>query len=494
MAALAGAPACLWAQTGTPSVTIEGTLTATDNGALAAPGLERRDLIVSVRPKVAFSRRSAGLAFDVEAAATFLGYANGSQDGGVLPELRGSLRATVAERLLYVDAAAQVRQVEEDAFGTRADGTSGTNRRTEGTYRLSPYIERELSPSSSLLVRHDATLTTNGAGEGARLVTNRSVARVERKPVPVGVALELSRFDSESTGSTQSRITIDTARVRASLDIGEQVVLGVVAGADRTRLLLGDYADSIYGVSAQWNPGPRTEVSASVEQRFFGQGGELKLRHRTPFMSFSLGVSRQPVLSSESLGVVGQGGDIRTFLDGILTTRYPDPAVRSDLVNNLVASRGVDTRLSGAIDVVAQYPQLQTSANAAVVFMGRRDTASVSLYWQTLRQITHDGDPLSFAVTAASDSRQSGGSVQFNRQLTPQLSAEAVVRWSKIVGLAARAQDQSSERSYRLSVQQNLSPRTGLSAGVQYNHFLTTAAGQHPYDATLLLVGMSHRF
>ena len=508
-AALASAPLSLHAQVtppvatppvATPTVvtptvvTVDASLTASNNGALSAPGLERNEFLASIRPKLAISRRGAGFELDLEAAATLLGYANGTQRSGVLPDARAALKATVVERLLYLDAAARVRQAEVDPFGARADDATGANRRTEGSYRVSPYIEREFSPHTSLLARHDATLTTNGAGASTRLVSNRSLIRLERKPLPLGAAVELSRLDNESSGFADSRFTLDTARLRGSIAIADQLVLGATAGAERSRLLLTDHTDSLYGVGVYWSPGPRTELAANLEQRFFGRGGELAFRHRTPFLSLALGMSRLPVMASTAFGVLGQGADLRSFLDAILTTRYSDPGVRGELVNTLVTSRGLDTRLTNPIDLVADYPQLQTAANATLVLLGTRNTASLTLYTQTVRQITRDGDPFASSITATADSRQLGAAFQFNRRLTPQLSAEVAARWSRITGLAARTGDISDAKTYRLSLTQNLSPRTGVSAGVQQNRFTSTVSGNNSYDATLVVVGMSHRF
>lgn len=84
--------------------------------------------------------------------------------------------------------------------------------------------------------------------------------------------------------------------------------------------------------------------------------------------------------------------------------------------------------------------------------------------------------------------------MQFNRRLTPHLSANLLARWSRIDGLGTRDGDTSEQRSLRLSVLQEISPRTGVSAGVQHTRFTTTVAGRHPYDATLAFIGMSHRF
>jgi len=475
-------------------VEIQSRVIASDNGGFAARGQERGDLIVSLRPQLRLTRRSAALEFELDAAATLLGYANGTGQGGVLPDLRAALKSTLVDRWLYLDAQAAAKPSEADPFGARAEQGSGVNRRTEGSYRFSPRLEREFLPNTTLLARHDLGLTTHAAGDTTRLLTNQTLVRIERKPVPLGGAVELSHLTSETSGDTNSRFTLDTGRLRGTLVVVENVVLGVIAGQDRSKFSLSDNTDTLYGASVQWRPGPRTDLSLELEHRFFGQSGAFVFRHRMPSMSFSLSASRQPVVASSSLGVLGQGGDVRNFLDAILTTRYPDPAARSGVVDNLVTSRGLDTRSAQAIDLVANYPQLITNLQATWAWLSARNTASLAVYSQTTRQLTRDGDPLASAIASGADSRQSGGSVQFNRRLTPQLSANLLARWSKINGLAARDGDVSDEKSLRVSVQQELSARTGVSAGVQHTRFTTTVAGQHPYDATLAFVGMSHRF
>ena len=475
-------------------VTLEATVSGTDNGALGAPGQERRDVIGSLRPRMVLDHRGAGLEYQLDAAATLLGYANGTQTGGVLPDVHGSMKATVVERLFFVDASARIFRSVVDPFGARADDTTGANRRTQSNYRISPFLQRDLSPTTSILARHEANVTINAAGEGSRLVTEQTLLRLERQPVPFGASAELSRLRSESSGPADSSFTLSTARARATAALpGRDVVLGVSVGADRSEFLLSRNDDAFYGVNAQWRPSPRTDLAASVERRFFGVGGEFSFRHRMPFMSMSITARRLPTMSTASLGVVAQGTDIRGFLDAILTTRYPDPTVRGNLVEGIVSSGGLQSRLPDAVDIVSQYPQLQSSFEATWVLLGRRNTASVKLYGLTARQLTRDGDPLG-AIVANSDSHQRGGSAQLSHRLTPELSADLVVERSRIEGLGAREGEVSDQRSERLSLTQQLSPRTGVSAGVQRTRFTTTAAGQHAYDATLFFVGMKHRF
>ncbi|CAM5798296.1 TIGR03016 family PEP-CTERM system-associated outer membrane protein [Rhizobacter fulvus] len=472
---------------------VSSQIGATDNGRLDPKGQERSDVILSVRPQLRMSRRSAAMKFDLDAAVTLFGYTNGSQQGGAVPDLRASLQSTLVDRWLYLDARAHIRQSEADEFGTRAYQGSDVNRRIEGIYQISPYVNREIAPNTTVLVRHDLGLTIHAAGNSARLVTNQSLARIERKPTPIGGSLELSRLDTETRRETRNRFTLESGRAQGNLALAEDVVLGAIVGVDRSRFSGSDYTDTRYGAAVQWNPSPRTELAGELEHRFFGSSGNVVLRHRTPSMSFSLSASRQPVLVTSSFGM-RSGADIRNFLDAILTTRFPDPATRQGVVDQVVNSRGLDTRSAGAVNIIANYPQLVTSVQVDWTWLSARNAASVILYANTGTQLSRDGDPLTSLTPSKTDTRQSGGSVQFSRRLTPQLSANLFGRWSTVKGLAAREGDVSDERTVRLSLQQALSPRTSVSAGVGHTRFRTTVAYLHDYGATLAFVGMSHRF
>jgi uncharacterized protein (PEP-CTERM system associated) len=158
---------------------VDGGVAATDNSGLSPSGQERGDLIAMVRPKVSYFRQTSRLELDFAAAANLLAYAKGTQKSEVLPELRAFARSELIERWLYFDAAAQVGQTESNSFGARVGEFSTVNRRTETSFRVSPYILRDLSSNSSLLALYDLATDNNGSDTGARRVSQRTVVRYE---------------------------------------------------------------------------------------------------------------------------------------------------------------------------------------------------------------------------------------------------------------------------------------------------------------------------
>jgi uncharacterized protein (PEP-CTERM system associated) len=479
------------------AVSVSSRLTATNNGGLAPSGQERSDYIASVRPEIDFARQGSGFRFSLRAAATFLGYANGTQANGVLPDLRASLKSSIVDNWLYVDGDAYVKNSEADPFGVRADELTGANRRTESGYSVAPYVERHFGANLTLLAREELGSVTNGAGAGNRLTSSRTVLRVEQKPVPFGYRAELIHLVnrvSATGGALDGRYILDTARLSGQWEWAEQVRFGPIVGEDRSDYLLSKHSDPLYGLLFEWSPSPRTRLQADVEHRYFGESAAIVFEHRTPFLAMNVAFHRQPVDSSVTLGALSPGTDVRSFLDSILTTRYPDPATRSGVVDNIVNGRGLNTQSQGTVSVVGNYPQLETSTRATLMYLGAVDTVTLALYSQTDRQLVRDDDPISAAIPATSDFRQHGASFQATHKLSPLLSAGAVVNWSKVVGLGTQQGQSSVEHNYRVSLTRNLSPRSAASAGLQRSRFVTDAVGQNSYDATLVFVGLIHRF
>jgi len=478
------------------SVSVDGSLTATSNGGLDEKGAERADLIASVRPELTARHEAPGLGYKLHAAVTLLDYARDTQPGGALPDVRGELRSTLLDRWLYLDAAGYLRYAEADPFGARADNTTGTNRRTQSGFSIAPRLQRDLTPQTQLFARDEFASTNDDAGDRSRVQSNHAEISVERKPTPLGVAASYTRLDNRTLDSStgDSTYLLESVRLRGKLRVVDDLEFGLNIGEDRSDYLLSQHDDFLYGGSVKWAPSPRTNISLEIEHRFFGQSGSFLLEHRTPFLAFSVQFSRQPLDAATSLGSLGQGTDLHDFLNAILTTRYPDPSARAGAVDNIIATRGLDPRAAGAINVIGDYPQLQTSTLASLTYLGRVDTATLSVYASTTRVLSRGDDPFVALAAATADNRQSGGSFQFSHRLDPELTAELLARWSRYAGLDARAGERSDEQNYRISLIDQLSARSRLSLGLQWDRFISSAAGQRSYDAALVLVGLVHRF
>jgi uncharacterized protein (PEP-CTERM system associated) len=473
---------------------VNATAAATSNGGLDDSGRRQNDFITSVRPELVFARAAPGFTADVRAAATFLDYANGSQPNGVLPDARGAFKSTLVDRWLHLDASAYARAAEADPFGVRTDDVLGANRLVESGFVIGPTLQHDFGPELSVLAREQFARIHNDAAEGARLSSELSEIRIERKPTPLGVSADVTRLENRATDEGGSHYTLTTARLRGVLMLGGELEVGAIAGRDGSDYLLSRHSDPLYGGFFDWAPGPRTRLEFELEHRYFGQSGKLQFDHRTPFLTISVALQREPVDAVSSFATLGQGTDLASALNSILTTRYPDPAVRAGIVDGIITSRGLDPRTAGAVNILGDYPQWQTAAQGALTLLGAVDTLSLSAYSLTTRALTRDGDPLAGLGAAVADTRQRGAALQFEHRLGPQVSVALAATWSRIEGLSASASDLSTEQTWRASVLRHLSPRSDLTVAIQWYRFTTNVVGRPSFDATLGLVGLNHRF
>lgn len=488
--ALALLPGLVAAQLNRTEFSVDSLLTLSDNGDLAPAGLEQSDAILRVTPRVRLSRQSAGLRLEADAGAALVASSttSSSRRDRVLPDARGQARLALVERLLFIDSEVDVRQVEENPFAGRLGDTGVQNTRTAATARISPYLDWALSPDTTAQARVDGIWTRYKDTLVGDSRTQRALARVESRPRPIGWVVELGSEDTYYRDPQASDLEVDQAVATATAALGGEWVVGVAGGRERTLLNGVRETDNLVGARLYWVPGPRTDIALSFDRRFFGDGWNLSARHRTPQTAISLRLLREPATAGS--GIRGDG--LATFLDAILTTRNPDAAARAELVNDLIATRGLSGLPAGAISAVAAYPQRRSAADLTWVYLAPRTTVTLGAFAEERVQLVRDGDPP--VSTADGDARQAGGSVAWNRRLTAQTGLEVRGAYARIAGLAAREGELAKEASLRVSLLASLSPQMSGTLGVLVRRVRTNSALANSFDENSAFAGLAYRF
>jgi uncharacterized protein (PEP-CTERM system associated) len=477
---------------GPVQLAISSTVTGTSNGEQASSGLEQRDLFLTVRPSATLAYAGAGLNLGGELGADLLWSKNKTRENQALPFARVNGAATLIDRFFYFNASLDVHQVEQDKFAGRVDQGLGANTDTSSTLVLSPSLMRELTDDVSFAARADLVWAKFADNAMLDSRDDRYSLKLDARPRPWGGAIELRGQDVRYDGATSNDWSFEAASVAPRYSINSEVVVGLVGGVERTSTAGQTATDPLYGVNLLWVPSQRSQLAASVDRRFFGAGWNLAVRHRAPTYSLSVRASRQPVLAGND--GVGSRSSLPAFLDSILTTRYPDPNERAGIVSSLVATRGLQTTIQGAAGPSANYAQLGQGADATVVFLGTRNTVSLSLFHTSLTQLARADTGAQFPGSGQNDDRQWGATVGLNRRLTPVASADLALNFSRIEGLNARIGDLTREGSVRLAYVQQIAPRTAASLGTTYHKVSTNVIGLASYDEATLFAGLAHRF
>ena len=472
----------------TPEVSLEATIGATNRS--AATTAADADLPVLLRPRLRLQREGR-LALGMDAALVLVGSAAGRAPVHAWPDIDAGLHAILVERLLSLDAAARLRPVAIDPFGARADVSGAGDRRTEQAYRIGPVLRAEPWPGGLLLGRRLDAWTLDNAGSRDGLRASRTELLLAHAPAPVGAAVSLARLESRIQGIPGSALALQTARASLSAGPGAGLEFGLDAGADHTHAAGLDRGDPLWALRMAWRPSERTGVSALLEQRFFGRGGELSLHERTPWMSLVMTVARQPFLVAQSQ--IDDTASLRTALDAILTTRTPDPAARGALVDALVRGLGMDTSAFGPAGTQAPYPQLQTRSEGSWTLLSSRSSVSLAFYERSYKALSRRGQPLAPAALDA-DTRQHGLSLQANRRLTPVLALDMLWRAERIQGLRGGDAPRSTEVLARIWLTKQLSARAEATLGGQWQRLRSTQPGDDRGASMLGFCGLVQRF
>ena len=446
---------------------------ATDNVLAARAGQERSDVVLQLSPRLAVRRLGPRFAVDGEVGADLERYAHSSELNRASPYLRGALRAELIDRLFFVDASAAALRVQSDPFAARATETDGDNRRLATTFRIAPHVDREVGPyalhaRASYESSHvDANDSAAVASPAQTLRNVRGSASFERKPQPLGVVAELTSSRSDNSIESRPLLKATAGRIGLNYALTGESLVRVVAGRERSQFGELDVTDSIFGLGLRWSPGPRTDLRADVERRYFGTGGRIEFRHRMPWLSTSLNARREPVSNAFATTLPGDGTmTLQQSIDAVLTTRYPDAAERARVVQDVLTSRGLSPASTGAVSLASRYAQLEQRLSLDLVLLGRRNAFTLSGYAQRVTRLTHGDDALANLGALDADTRQRGVSGGINHRLTPRLALDFRVSSFRTEGLAERSGEATEQVDYRLAFTRSLGPRTSASFGV----------------------------
>lgn len=496
-AALQLTPAAAAAQKLKFDLLLESKLAASSNAARVPGGSS--DLILDLNPSIRMKGQGGRLKLDLAVGFISRSYLQGTQENRADPMVDARASVEVVDGWLTVDTTASATTASSDPFAARTESPNDASPNTYRQYRtgIAPRLKRDLSPEWTLQGRADHSWLRSSDPNtliGARETTHNedSALRIDRRALPVGLSAEVRRQRQTNPAAVRNGtvLSIDAARVGTSYRFTPTLLAGITAGREHSTYLTRDDKDDIAGVNLEWSPNERSWLRGQVEQRFFGPAFDLAFNHRSPFLVVNGSWSRQPGIAGSTLGTGQAGSSMAGLLDGLLTTRIPNPIDRATAVNRLITERGLPATLSQATEVVDQTPQLVQNAAVSLVVLGVRHTIAASLYGRSARELRREGE-LSLGLSA-SDFRQRGASVVVSRRLAPTMTLSVALERSLTDGLAGQAGDYTRETKAKAELNLALAPRTQMSVGIGRDIVRSNRAGN--FEETRAHVGLLQNF
>lgn len=500
-AVAAAAPSSAWAQKWTIEPGISSRLSWTSNAQFGTDAEAGSDTTLDVRPRIAVRAEGSRLRLAGSVALNGIAYADHTLPSRVLPEGDLSARLEAVERWLFVETSARVFQTSRDAFGVRPEGTSTSNTLTTTVGRFSPYVQGPIGPLTRYRIRSDSTWTNDSsvdsgtAASGASGYFGRYAAFIESDPRPLGWRLEAERSETRYRDEATTPLVGDLARFVVDYAITAELSAGLRAGYERNNFVsTGTKNYTTYGGQARWQPSARTLLTGEGERRFYGSAWRLRFEHRAPRLSFNVGLSRGVESAPQSLFDLPANGNVAALIDAMFTTRYPDPAERSKVVQQFIVDQGLPATTLGPTNLRSQRLSLVTASSISIGFIGSRSSVVISGFDTRTEDLPDTSAPT--PVGAAGNNTQYGGALTFSHRFGMTVSLGATVEWSRIRGLdvvaPAVSPETTTQSGARVQLSVQASPKTSAIFGGRYRSIESTAA--IPGHETSVYVGLDHRF
>ena len=482
---------------------VDTRVTWSDNLELLPGG--RSDTLLEATPGIIL--RGEGKRFQITGQAALTGqyYTEGTLDNRLLPEVGLTANLEAIENFFFVEGGVTARQTREDVFGPNPLGGAAANTQTTTDYRLVPRFEGQITPELKYQLRssNDWTVITGAPADQNQSYFGDHTLRIERQPIPLGWSFELGRTDNRFENQVPPKATDDTARIALTYALTSSFMLGIRGGYEKTNLVLDpdSQEQAIYGGELRWKPSERTNLDWVWEERFFGPSWHFQFDHRMPRVAWNIGLSRDVQSFAETFLTLPPTNNVFGLLDAAFTTRFPDPAERTRIVNNLIATQGLPSSLSAPTSLSAQRVSVVTSRTGQIVVTGARNSLALGAYSLRTEDLRNPAFGSSLNVL------QDGGSVTLSHQATILTAINLTGDYRRDRGLGPNAGQNSYQRGAQLQVTQQVASKTTAYVGVRWQSFDSNSifgGGVAPPPGTELpyqhatehaaFVGLGHRF
>ncbi len=458
-----------------PRIMVSETLT--DNVRLSSSD-RRADLITRLTVGAQLTSTAGRLRGFADYSLTGVFYASGSSSTTLQNTLSAVLTAELLEKRAFVDFNANVSQQSLSVFGTQSSdpALANANRTEVRTYRISPFLRGAIADLASYELR----LTRTGSHTSAS-----SIAGVTTTTASVLLNGSGGRLLNWSADALRQRVDNASGVYRESDRINgvllynpvPELRISLIGGREANNYLTVDKTSSpTYGLRLNWIPGPRTNVVAERQHRFFGNSHVLSLSHRMARSSVLASDVRDVVIS----GTQGDGG-VRTTLFDLYNLQFiriePDAILRRALVNNFLRANGLDPNTLLPFNVLTSAISVQRLQQLSMSWFGQRDTLTLLASRTATDRISDLVTSNAGALSNYSSIRQQSVAATLVHRLTPQSNLTGTLLQQRNVGdsnLAAAVQS-TRLRSATLSVSTRINLLTAASLSMRHQRFESTA-------------------
>lgn len=427
---LVASPALAQQQTVRLAPFVRLTETITDNAGLRNDREAKSDWITQLSPGVSLEARGARLNGSLSMSLNANHYGNGTSSDSTFLTLNGTGKLMAWENRLYVDLTGSVSRMASSVFDSRpADSVTGTNQTQVSVFNISPYFTTRFGSTGSVRLRYTMGISDSGSAAMSRNNTQTWSFDASDPRMTGFLGWGFSFMDRSSDSSATSRqLKQQTTRLTGMAQAMPDLMLRLIVGAESNNYRVSNQNSSIYGFGADWTPTPRTRVSGTIEDRFFGTGYTLAADHRSSQMAYRISYGKDASSTSSSMLSAMTLYDL-LMLRADIVAAYPDVAAREVAVRQLIASNqsltAQQNQILGAQSVLTDTTFLDERLQVGATYSGPRNSLSLMVFMSDRESLVDRDYAVSSDIRVGSTLRTTGMIASLGHQLTALTSLNA---------------------------------------------------------------------
>ena len=472
-----------------PRVTLTETLSDNISINRGSNG-KQSDLISELTPGVRIEARTARLKgyFDYALRGQFYAKTDYSRTQNSLNSF-GSFEAI--DNFLFLDFSGVIAQQAISALGTQSPGnTSINNNITEtSTYRLSPYIRGQIGGSVDYFLRYNTSTSQSSATTAYNVNLSQWAGQLRGSTPFQNLRWSLDGTQQTADYANGRKTEAETLKAFLTYSIFPEFRVSLSGGKESNNYASIDQeTHNTYGGGFDWNPGPRTQVFAFKERRFFGDGHNVRLSHRFPRSSIRFTDTRDVSVLPNQFATVGLGSVYDLYFDQF-ENLIPNAVTRANFVNALLAQSGIDPNTQVTSGFLTTRATVQRRQQLALALFGNRNSITFLANRnenQTMLASSAVNDD--FAQSNSTTIRQQGFSLNYSHRLGELTNLNALLSRQKSTSNGRTASD-TTMTLYQINVSTRLGAHTTGSVSVRRSEFDSTT---NPYTENALLGTISY--
>jgi len=368
--------------------------TYTDNLRLVPDEFAQGELVTQLIPAISASANGKKLSFNFDYAPQLTFYARGLSEDDIFHVLNAVGTAELADKLLFLDAGADVRQYDVTLQGAQSNNNVNVtgNRATVGTFYLSPYLSHQFGSSAVALARFTYSAWNSNDVQSFNNTADSIELDLSSGPdyrvLTGNLNYRKANIDYDRQPDLAAEVVLATGRRLITPTLG---LLAQVGDENYERVVAGQPTGvkdggSRWGVGLEWVPSARTQLTAAMGQRFFGDAYFLDIAHRTRLLTLRAGYS-QDVTTTRTEFFTGANGGAASYLDPLYCTKSADPEACKQNLNSVVSTRGLPLSTNGPVNFFSAAPFLQERFQVSVAMQGVRNVVIATVFVDARKEL-----------------------------------------------------------------------------------------------------------